>query len=844
MRDRPAETAAETAIQRALRTLGLEIDAAATWYTSEAPTAAHRQLWIDPSASDLGPALRQPGLMDELQRHLTSGVEPGAVTESGPAGLPAAVRDALGQHLAGIVTVVTEVGDRIASLSALRSSSPVAPGGIDHEVMRRSLDSIDGYGEASASTDDHRGLGELVERCSNHLIHATEAGASIVAVLNEITAHGGYAGAAWITFDARREVLTINHAVGRDGAERTPPPMACPSAEWQAMWAGGVEARHCGFDEEPLRSLRNLAPHLQWSPRIVIPVVDGGEPIGILDVHGAPGADDDELLTFRTIAHLLHSAASRLRAQLTMEAVFDDGPTSQLLLDDQGVVALANLAAIEVLGDVRGRRWLDIDPDYQPEGPVREVRLPTPDGLVWARVGSSQMPAVDRGGFAVVHIEDITERRTAIAQLEFEALHDQLTALKNRRWLSRYLDDVLETEGLSVLLLDIDRIKVVNDSLGHDMGDRLIVTMADRLRFATRSADSVIRFGGDEFVLVLPGEHSRADLIGVADRVRRLVSQPIELDGIPVIATASIGIASIEQGDAADTAIRHADWALAEAKRAGRDQHRIFDPADAERVKDRLRLEARLRRSLDAGEFIAHYQPEYDMRTGEILGAETLVRWVQNGEIVPAYQFIDAAEELGLASRLSSIMLETACAQATTWREIGLTPRLRVNITAQQLQSEAFEFEVIAALARHRMPAEQLCLEVTERSIMADIDAATKALARLRAVGCEVAIDDFGTGFSSLAWLRRLPVDTLKIDRSFVDPMVSNDADRHIVQTIVGLARGLDLDVVAEGVESETHVEALLALGCRRGQGWLWSPAVPPEEFTELVLAASPDRAS
>jgi len=316
----------------------------------------------------------------------------------------------------------------------------------------------------------------------------------------------------------------------------------------------------------------------------------------------------------------------------------------------------------------------------------------------------------------------------------------------------------------------------------------------------------------------------------------RLIREPILVSGTTVIPTCSIGIAVASDGDDVEAVLRHADAALYDAKAKGRDRYEFFDDAHRQSLTVRLRLETALRRGVARAEFVPRFQPEYDLLTGEMVGVEALVRWNHPTEgVVDAWRFIDTAEEIGLAPELSRVVMARSLETVRGWMAEGFDTRVRVNVAAGQLQSADLADQVEALLEKYQVPPELLCVEITERSLMLDLDSAVEALVAVRALGVEVAVDDFGTGFSSLARLKHLPVDTLKIDRSFVSGIVSSATDREIVRTIIWLSRGLGLDVVAEGVEHPEQVELLLELGCRRAQGWLWTPAVPAAEVPRLA---------
>ncbi|MEM7142251.1 MAG: GGDEF domain-containing protein [Actinomycetota bacterium] len=423
------------------------------------------------------------------------------------------------------------------------------------------------------------------------------------------------------------------------------------------------------------------------------------------------------------------------------------------------------------------------------------------------------------------------------AQLQFDATHDALTGLANRRMMTDAFDDLLDAgRPGAVLMIDVDRFKVVNDSLGHTAGDAVLVEIADRIERSVRDADLVGRFGGDEFAILVRDGVSEFELASTAHRLIEVIREPMIVQGTTVIPTCSVGIAMSGGDDDVEAVIRHADAALYDAKAKGRDRYEFFDEARRQSLRDRLHLETALRSGVLAGEFVPWFQPEYDLIRNEIVGVEALVRWNHPTDgVLPAAQFIDIAEEIGLAPEMSRMVVQRSFAAMQDWIAEGFGTRMRVNVAAAQLQSSELAEQIGAALDEFSIPAELVCIEITERSLMLDPDTAIESLGAVRRLGVEVAVDDFGTGFSSLARLKHLPVDTLKIDRSFVSGIVHSATDREIVRTIVWLSRGLGLDVVAEGVEQQEQVEMLLELGCRRAQGWLWSPAVPADEVPRLA---------
>ena len=459
---------------------------------------------------------------------------------------------------------------------------------------------------------------------------------------------------------------------------------------------------------------------------------------------------------------------------------------------------------------------------------------------------SRAVPELDEHGeveFVLVVDTDITPLKRTEADLAHQALHDPLTGLANRALLMDHLAVALgrarrRESTLALLFLDLDRFKVVNDSLGHRAGDELLVGVAERLSGLLRSGDVVARLGGDEFVLLLDDVRSADDAFEVAERILGAVRAPFTVDGDEVFATASIGIALADDASTPDDLLRDADSAMYRAKALGRDRVELFDTRLRDEATARLQLETFLRRALELGELTVHYQPEVDLRTGEVVGAEALVRWHHpHSGLLDAAAFIEAAEETGLILDIGAWVLGEACRQAAAWRTHDATrlSTMRVNLSARQILQPDLLPVVVEALEATGLPSSALCLEITETALMSDAAASLEVLSSLRRLGVQLAIDDFGTGYSSLAHLKRFPVDVLKIDRSFVDGLGTDPDDTSIVTAIVGLGRALGLRIVAEGVETERQLTELRMLGCDAAQGYLFARPQPPGTFWAAI---------
>ena len=452
---------------------------------------------------------------------------------------------------------------------------------------------------------------------------------------------------------------------------------------------------------------------------------------------------------------------------------------------------------------------------------------------------------------------DITDWKLAESRLRHDALHDTLTGLANRALLmdriNQSLERVKRTPGkaFAVIFLDLDRFKVINDSLGHVAGDQLLVELGKRLESALRTGDTVsreepdnlARLGGDEFVALLDAIGTPADAIRVADRLQKVTAQAFYVGGHEVFVTASRGIAMGNgNGNKAEDILRDADTALYDAKNTGRGSYRMFDQQMHASAMQRLMMESELRRGIERGELRLLYQPVHSMATGELVEVEALVRWEhpRRGMISPA-EFIPLAEETGLILPLGHWVLHEACRQAKLWQTE--VPRLRelcvaVNVSGRQFARVEMPAEVAAALAKTGLCARYLKLEITETTIMESGDPAIVELNTLREMGVQFHLDDFGTGYSSLGYLHRMPIEALKIDQSFIAGMGEDRTGTSIVQAIVALAKSLDMRVVAEGVENQSQVDFLRGIGCDFAQGYYFARPLTAEELAKFAIGA------
>jgi diguanylate cyclase (GGDEF)-like protein len=517
---------------------------------------------------------------------------------------------------------------------------------------------------------------------------------------------------------------------------------------------------------------------------------------------------------------------------------------SAVLADARGALNRQVLVGLLALAFLAAAAWLL---NRRVAGPLRAVTdavartARAPGGNRVEEAGPAELRALAREFNSMLDV-----RAGHSAQLVHQATHDPMTGLPNKLLLRERLDGALRGDGhpdaddpcIAVLWIGIGRLDIVNDGFGHEVGDRISVEVSARLSRAVRSSDVLARFSSHEFVVVCHGAEAQ-EVAEVVDRLQRTVVQPFRGPDGDIVLQSSIGIARARRSaTTADQLLREADTAMREAKATGQGSYE-FDGALQQRATRHLAVEREILHALQRDEFVVYYQPLVDVDTGRIMGTEALVRW-QHPErgLVSPMEFIPIAEETGQIAAIGHVVLQRACAQAAQWSAAGHPLRMSVNVSVDQLRDEHFAATVAQVLAETGLAPRRLCLEITESSLVREVEQGASALARLRRLGVHLAVDDFGTGYSSLSYLHDLPIDELKVDRSFIarlDRDDHDDRDQHMVAAVVGMARALGLSVVAEGVESVQQLEFLAGLQCPIAQGYLFAAPLPADDLLALV---------
>jgi len=467
---------------------------------------------------------------------------------------------------------------------------------------------------------------------------------------------------------------------------------------------------------------------------------------------------------------------------------------------------------------------------------LRSVKAGAQDYLVKGHIDGANLHRVIR--YAI-------ERKRTELELVRLAHFDQLTSLPNRTLLRERVDHALARAmragtGVATLILDMDRFKEINDMLGHEIGDKLLIEAARRIRASVRDQDTVARLGGDEFAVILEGVSEAKEVLPVIERIITSLHEVTTIDGHEVNSSTSVGIAMYpENGNNLSELLRAADLAMYQAKSSGRGRYQFFANAMQEEAQSRHALEWALRRAVERNEFELVYQPQLCLRTGAVIGIEALLRWMSptRGLLTP-YHFIAGLEEFGLINEVGEWVLRTACEQIRQWHAMEFEPmRIAVNVSAQQFEDPMLIDKVRSALKETKLPPEFLELELTESCLMSDPAQASALLREIRDVGVRIAIDDFGTGYSSLTYLHEFPLNALKIDKNFVHSVEANDRGGPISKMIIGLGQNLGLDVIAEGVETEAQLEYMREHGCDVAQGYLYARPESPGDLTPWLQA-------
>jgi diguanylate cyclase (GGDEF)-like protein/PAS domain S-box-containing protein len=586
------------------------------------------------------------------------------------------------------------------------------------------------------------------------------------------------------------------------------------------------------------------------------------------------------------LAIALGPLRSRVRSRKKVEndhvphrAAFEQSLNGALMVDAVSLkVVDANPALQRNLGytldEVRGLTAADLftDGSGDPDLLTRKLRDPNPrlpleiqqrakDGTTRSVEVVAQSLDLGTRRLLSLTAHDVSVRRKVQAQLlekqqhlDHLAHHDQLTGLPNRLYLAAYLPGAIEEAKrtgamLAVLFLDLDRFKHINDSRGHETGDKLLKAVAQRLRATMRNEDVVVRMGGDEFIVVLKTVRTTDQVNEAASRITEAMADPVIVDGRPLVTTASIGV-SLYPRDGADMGelLRHSDTAMYQAKDRGRNNFQLFSPIMARRLKERMAIETSLRTAMQAGQLDVHYQPIVDISTRRVVALESLLRWKHPSHgFIPPERFVAVAEEAGLIVPIGEFVLARAVEDIARWRQAGCVQvPVAVNISAVQLQRSNLPATITMLTQSHNVSPKLLQLELTESAVFERREGRTgesneDAVGRLRELGVKIAIDDFGTGYSSLSYLKRWRVDYLKIDRSFVRDLVTDMSDLAIVGAIIAMARHLHIEVVAEGIEGWQQLEKLRQLGCQLAQGYLLAKPVPEEQCRRYLSGAPLD---
>ncbi|HEY6895621.1 MAG TPA: EAL domain-containing protein [Rhodocyclaceae bacterium] len=727
---------------------------------------------------------------------------------------------------------------------------------------------------------------KTISRCNEVLVRAADEAELLQDMCRTIVEIGKYC-FAWVGYaeqDAAKTVRPVARFGVEDGfLDQAGITWADEERGWgptgAAIRSGTVQANQ-DFATNPLmKPWRAEALKRGYAGSIALPLLQGGRAFGALTIYAGEAdafdAHEVELLLELASDLAYGIAALRIRAEhdralgdLQLAAkVFENSKEGILITDSESKILAVNRSFTEITGydeaEVLGRNprllksdrhdaaffenlWASLD---QADHWMGEIWNRRKNGDVFPALQSVSAVRNDQGVLTnyLGILSDISNRKESEERIRYLTQHDALTGLANRTLVTDRLEQALvfahrAQRLVALVFLNIDRFKLINDSLGQAAGDILLKKVADRLAESTRPGDTVARLGSDEFVLVMSDVAVENDAEFLARSLLNIVAAPMMVAGQEVVVTASLGVALFPRdGESAAALMQHASAAMHRAKELGRNSIQFYAPRMNTRMLARLELESGLRRALERQEFLLHYQPKVELASGQVVGAEALIRWnhPSMGMVSPG-DFIPLAEETGLILPIGEWVLDTACRQLKQWRDEGFTDiALAVNLSGRQFQQENLADIVSHAVQGNELPAQYLELEITESAAMQDPQQTIATLRRLKEIGVRIALDDFGTGYSSLNYLKRFPIDTLKIDQSFVQDITFDPEDAAITCAVISLAHSLKHKVVAEGVETEAQLAFLQRNRCDQIQGYYFSKPLPAEAFTQLMRSGN-----